>query len=61
MYTFQSGSGFGGGPNRSGNWGNGPRMSHIGIRQRQEGPGAYSKDNRVLNIIIMDFSMKLLG
>ncbi|XP_060856919.1 zinc finger protein on ecdysone puffs-like [Metopolophium dirhodum] len=42
-----SGSGYGGGPNRSGNWGSGgPRMSHMGMRQRQDGHGGFNKDNR---------------
>ncbi|KAF0751709.1 zinc finger protein on ecdysone puffs-like [Aphis craccivora] len=41
-----SGGGYGGGPNRSGNWGNGPRMSHMGMRQRQDGHGGFNKDNR---------------
>jgi len=39
------GSGYGGGPTRSGSWASGgPRMSHLPMRQRQD--GGYSKDNR---------------
>jgi len=42
-----SGGGYGGGPNRSGNWGSGPRMSHMSMRQRQDGHGGgFNKDNR---------------
>lgn len=49
MFFFQPGNGYGGSPNQSVNWGRGgPRMAPIGMRQRQDGPGGFNKDNRVL-------------
>ncbi|VVC36570.1 Hypothetical protein CINCED_3A008723 [Cinara cedri] len=45
--TPMAGSGYNGGPNRSSSWNNGgSRMAHMPMRQRHDGPGGYSKDNR---------------